>query len=71
MREAFFQITTKTVFIFYYAKNMICLSRTYILVLILACICMGQVRQSNVLYSFESHSVGMGRLNPLEVRSGD
>ena len=50
---------------------MICLSRTYVLVLMLARICIGQVRQSNVLYPFESHSVGMGRLNPFEVLSGD
>ena len=72
----FLKITTKTVcinkiFILYYTKNITCLSHTYILVLILASICMGQVRQSNVIYSFESHSVGIGRLNPFEVRSGD
>ena len=66
----FLKITTKTacinkIFIFCYANNMICLSPTHIL---MARICIGQVRQSNVLYSFESHSIGMGRLNPFEVR---
>ena len=71
MGSIFFKLPPKQYLFVTMLKNMICLSRTYILVLMLACIFMGQVRQSNVLYSFESHSVGMGRLNPSEVRSGD